>query len=82
MTIYGLLDGVREAYLNTLRTGYYDLAGGYINYRRTMAGIWWSGTSASTTGSHDLNTWQTGYESQTANSRGTGLAIRCVVREG
>ena len=65
--------------LNFLRTGYYDWGG--TLYDRFMGGLWWSGTSESTSYSRDMSTGPGNIIPQYHIERGAGLAIRCVIRE-
>jgi len=67
--------------LNFLRTGYYYRSYGKTDYR-DASGVWWSITNNSPTHSFRLDTAPTNVNPQNSNYRGSGFAVRCVVREG
>lgn len=71
---------LKDEGLNFLRTGGYYYSSGYPNNRFTY-GYWWSGTSNSARLSRALDT-DPSYVNPQSNPRGSGFAIRCVVREG
>ena len=66
--------------LNFLRTGMYERSSG-DTYLRTDFGLWWTDLHSGTY-SNFLHTTTTMVNINGYDSRGFGLAIRCVVREG
>ena len=66
--------------LNFLRTGYYNRSYGNIHIR-TSDGLWWSVANYSNINARRLNTYPSGIVPNGNGSRGTGFAVRCVVRE-
>lgn len=66
---------------NFLRTGFYVRSDGDL-WNRTLHSYWWISIGASTTKAKGIFASSSNVNAQGIYARGTGLAIRCVVREG